>query len=800
MRPYIPKGWTGKLLLIEEAPGEDEDERSGRPFTGRAGRLLQRLYRQAGYSDLDVALVNSARCRPRNNATPTLRQVRACRAFVLRVIERTLPQTVLALGNVALRSLTNSGKSNVTRSRGRLLAVPGLRVPVTAYVTYHPAAVLHGATHLAERIADDLRLLRVEVEKWPEERVPNDKLLAIDTEYHDRDLLTVGIAGASSAAATDVSGLGVPSREIQAALESATAIAGHSVAGDVIQLVGAGYPVKEEWAQGRKCFDSLLLSRMGDENDLKYELETKLLSFKRVPPWKFRTTSISEINALLWPADARLERCRLDAWASRAIAQEYYKKLAKQQPLVEYTHRTAATLERLTLAGAFVDMDRFEVLSRQYHMDMMRSTDELTKLAAMHGVEGFSPSNDGHIRSLLYDKLGVPVTERTKKGKASVAKLTLKNLADQMTDKADILNLLVDYSKSEKLWRINAKSLGELLTPIGQLDGTPVSWLPFNINPLGARTGRRASNRPNSQNWPRSVRGIVRSRWPKGLIGDHDYQKLEVVLIAWIAGDELLFRDFTVGNGYFDVAKGVLGIDVEKDTPPYRAVKSIALGVHYNMKRRKMAQQLWDGVIDDDGSLVVVRFSADYETHEEEVDRLRRKYLNRYPALRAYMARQENTLLHDQAIASLTGRVRHLPLPDGRDTVGYGHMLNQAINFPVQSLASDVMASALMDIEEELLRLHNLSYTQYIQMLLETQKKILTNGSGNGIMYPLNMSLIFNEVHDDAVIDLHPDHLKRDQELVIECMRAVRSLRILAPSFDVKLGVDAKYGTHWGGK
>jgi DNA polymerase I-like protein with 3'-5' exonuclease and polymerase domains len=213
-----------------------------------------------------------------------------------------------------------------------------------------------------------------------------------------------------------------------------------------------------------------------------------------------------------------------------------------------------------------------------------------------------------------------------------------------------------------------------------------------------------------------------------------------------------------------------------------------------------MARNLWNGVIDDAGNLAKIRFSADYKTHEQEVDRLRKGYLNRYPALRAYIRQQEMLLLLHSAVSSYTGRVRHLPLIDGENTPGFGRLLNQAINFPIQSLASDVTGSALMDIEAELLSLHKVSYPDYLSMLLEARKKVLTNTTDRDIIYPLNMSMIFNEVHDSIIVDFHPDHAKRDQELVIECMRAVRSLRTLAPGFDLKLGVDAKLGPFWGGK
>src|SRR5687767_13373974 len=67
MRPFVPRGWTGKLLLILEAPGEDE--KPGRPLTGRAGKLMRRLWHAAGYQDAYVAIANAVRCGPPDNET-----------------------------------------------------------------------------------------------------------------------------------------------------------------------------------------------------------------------------------------------------------------------------------------------------------------------------------------------------------------------------------------------------------------------------------------------------------------------------------------------------------------------------------------------------------------------------------------------------------------------------------------------------------------------------------------------------------------------------------------------------------
>jgi DNA polymerase-1 len=481
------------------------------------------------------------------------------------------------------------------------------------------------------------------------------------------------------------------------------------------------------------------------------------------------------------------------------VEADYDKSKAK---LIEYTQRTANVLERVNLAGAVVDMEKFNRLDADLSSQLLQARDLLTKAAAQAGVEGFTPTNDGHIRELLYERLALPVYSKTKGGLPSVDKQTLKQLGDHA-----VLKLLLDFNKLDKLYTVNVHGVRGLISgvsavtsPLQRLGGAvheqpsdvehselSRGYLPFRINPLGARTGRRSATRPNSQNWPEAVRGIVTSRFAGGQILNADYSKLEVVLIAWVAGDDKLLGAFTGGKGYIDVARELFGRTVENGTDEYRAVKSIVLGVHYNMQTPKMARQL---------ALLGIKFSEDWDEHEQETDRLRTLYLRRYAGIGRYMEAREAYWLRTGTSVSYTGRVRHLPVP-AREGKGYGHLLNQAINFPIQSLASDVTASALIDIEAAFLKEAGLTYAEYLAELIE-QRKYLTNRGGRGT---LPISQIFNEVHDSIVVDIHPDHAKRDQEIVIECMRAVKSLRALAPGFNHKiLNADWKLDTHWKSK
>lgn len=162
---------------------------------------------------MDVALVNAVRCRPHKNATPTMSQLRACRPFLLRAIWALRPAAVLCLGGSAAKAVLDSGGAAVTPLRGRVVKlafaavadVEAFQVPVR--FTYHPSAVLRGATHLKQRIIDDLKRCRgsktLELDILTD-GLPVDKVVAVDTEYNQGNILTIAVAGLSQARAWDV--------------------------------------------------------------------------------------------------------------------------------------------------------------------------------------------------------------------------------------------------------------------------------------------------------------------------------------------------------------------------------------------------------------------------------------------------------------------------------------------------------------------------------------------------------------------------------------------------------------------
>jgi DNA polymerase len=124
------------LMVVGEAPGENED-RQGRPFVGKAGKLLDLLLMSAGFPRESVYICNVLKCRPPGNRNPLPDEVEACSPYLLRQVELVKPRVIVAFGTFAAQTLLGTDVS-IGRLRGRLHPYQG--IPLVP--TYHPAALL----------------------------------------------------------------------------------------------------------------------------------------------------------------------------------------------------------------------------------------------------------------------------------------------------------------------------------------------------------------------------------------------------------------------------------------------------------------------------------------------------------------------------------------------------------------------------------------------------------------------------------------------------------------------------------
>jgi DNA polymerase len=131
-----------RIMLVGEAPGADED-RIGKPFVGVSGQLLDRMLACIGLDRSTVYIANILPWRPPGNRSPTAAEIAICLPFIERQIELVAPEILVLLGGTAAKTLlaTNEG---IVRTRGKWFSYssPGLRKPVAALATYHPAYLL----------------------------------------------------------------------------------------------------------------------------------------------------------------------------------------------------------------------------------------------------------------------------------------------------------------------------------------------------------------------------------------------------------------------------------------------------------------------------------------------------------------------------------------------------------------------------------------------------------------------------------------------------------------------------------
>jgi uracil-DNA glycosylase family 4 len=132
---------TASVVLIGEAPGENEDL-TGIPFIGRAGKLLDEFLTKAGLSrEKDLYIINTVKCRPPQNRVPTKEEKEACLPILLEQIKIIEPQLILLCGATALKSFYK-GKSTISKLRGEIIEVEIGDKKYKAMPIFHPSYLL----------------------------------------------------------------------------------------------------------------------------------------------------------------------------------------------------------------------------------------------------------------------------------------------------------------------------------------------------------------------------------------------------------------------------------------------------------------------------------------------------------------------------------------------------------------------------------------------------------------------------------------------------------------------------------
>jgi uracil-DNA glycosylase len=140
------------IVFIGEAPGKNEAA-TGRPFIGRAGKLLRELIKDAGLKDEDVYITSPVKRLP-EYVTPTPADIEHGRTHLSKQLAIIQPKVVVLMGNTAVQALLHQ-KMAIAKEHGKIIEKDGIRY----LIAYHPAAPLY-APKVREEIVKDFKKLK----------------------------------------------------------------------------------------------------------------------------------------------------------------------------------------------------------------------------------------------------------------------------------------------------------------------------------------------------------------------------------------------------------------------------------------------------------------------------------------------------------------------------------------------------------------------------------------------------------------------------------------------------------------
>lgn len=749
-----------EVMVVGEAPGYREDEEH-RAFIGAAGQLLNKMLRDhAGLHRRDCYITNVAKCRPPENRTPTRKEIKVCvENYLLQEIEQVRPKWVLVLGNAALQGVI--GKSGITKHRGTRFEFPDF----TVMASFHPAAVLRNPRYGSELQVDLERfgkMVRGEaggpttkvriIRNWKQLNWLRRRLEKVDRFSYDietnslqeyrEDSRIVSIAFTwkeGEAAVVPLHHKESPFKYIDRVLYFLAPVfkgdnvkrAAHNGKFDARWLERFGAPVDQS-------FDTMLAAHMLDENRAKglkplsqlylgadaYDLGDELKDAASVPLRRLAAYNGKDTDYTFQLAHKFRDELREEPRIARVFkhlmmpasnALVAIERRGMQVDANRWVERTAKAKENRTRLE--------EYMKKQY-----------IKKSKRDSINFNSPIQLG---KWLFGDLDLPIIEETAKGNASTKESVLLQLAREHKVAAILLK-----------WRKWNKYLNTYLEPWMRWADTE-----HRIHPtyklFGTVTGRLSCTDPNLQQVPREsfIRGILGAR--KGYVFvEADYSQIELRIAAMLAHEKRMLRMFAEGADiHLNTAVEVTGKtpkEIEKEER--KQAKAVNFGFLYGMYPEKFVTYARDN------------YGVDITLAEAEA--FRRKFFETYPALIAWHDRQKRLAHRYKRVSSPIGRVRHLPDIDSRDKGVMMEAERQAINSPVQSLASDFTLLA---------------------MILLSQRGYL----------------ILGLVHDALLFEVEEDKLDTQLPIIKETMENLPLLELFELDVTVPIEVELKVGSHW---
>lgn len=758
------------LLFIGESPGQREDE-IGKPFVGRAGNLLRDTLKQ--FNITDFAITNSLRCRPPNDRTPTLKEIKSCNKFLKQDIAK-MPnlQLIILLGNIAMQAVLGT-KGGISKYSGKLMDYTE-RIKVMPIL--HPAHVL--------RNQDEYRTFCDHIGRIPNalngnlvDNMDFGTYATVGTLEEWKSLIRqVRIIGEF---VYDIETTGRSPFEPQAQIKCIGFCAEPRCAWAL--PFGKEFWTDEEWEEIIK--DLRIIMQSGRIHKIGHNLKFDNLWLKvilGITPRTYWDTQISQfllnenescgLKDITWKIsrcggyenllvklpqdidmfdererDSLLRYCGTDCDISRRVYDDHRIKLAKENRLSFLFHTlfipVSNVFTEMEYRGIRIDPARILEAEQKTNIELQQLRQTLLNWPSIKqfekdsGIE-FNPNSHVQLRSILYRYEGLPIIRTTEKsGNPSTAVDVLKEIAEQTNNR--LIDLLIEYSAYSSLKSKMIKELNEFRTADNRIHTN--YWLTETV------TGRSSSSRPALQNVIKGAKDKAGIRKcfiadPDCYLVEADYNQHELRCMAEVAEDTAMMEALR-GDVHQATAAELKGVKPEDITEDDRrdVGKAFNFGTIYGLTIYGITKRL-------------------HCTEVEAQDYLN-KFFSKYSMIKKWRDNTIQFVKEYHYVESRTGQRRRFPVWDEVNE----QLCREAVNFPIQNLAGHILLYSLIGIEKYLIE-HNTKST-------------------------LNL-----EIHDSVICNIH-----KAEMYLIPIIREIMLTyyRQFIP-FKSQLSVDIRIGNNWG--
>ena len=705
------------IMFVGEAPGAEEDS-VGKPFVGAAGRFFNKhMLRAAGIDRDEIYITNAVKCRPPNNKTPTIVEIRKCRRYLEEEIAIVKPKVIVLLGNAALHSVIavkggaapQDGKgskgavSGITKWRGKLMWHREFSCYVVA--TFHPSGLMRkfqfGLRYDLDLAIEDLELAQRAVSKRVVDMV-EPKIYFADTK--DKAVRVLQGVQKSAVVAFDIEttglsehdtfvGFSVSDREDRGFFVDASLLnykevdksfreflsnnnilkVLHNVEFDERYLRMNGYSFSKNYV------DTMVAAALLDENFTKglKDLTWRYLPFggydlqmaetlKSIGGWKNLTAEVA------WQYGA------MDSVVTYQLWQLFKPRLKEQELYPLYKKILMPVREVMTsteVYGFAVDVDQAEHLR-----DECTIASEFLKKKIMKFV-GYSVNlrSPKQLAGVLFGKLKAKPLRKTKTGYSCDGN-TLEWIRDNVKGRQP--KKAVQFVSVLLKMRYLENQLSKFIKPIIKYGESGIVHTKYNIT--GTVTGRTSRSDPGIHNIPRdaAIRTLFVARKGHSLI-HADLDRAEMTVLNAYCQDEKLSK-ILQGDPHSEVYK--LMLKKPDDYVPTEDERFIGKAINFGLLYGRGAASLASAL------------KCSVEEAQDYID----AYFAELTEVKRFLKDNVEFAKKHRYVKSLFGRRRHLPQIVSDDTKISSKAERQANNSLIQSTSADYTYIGLIRTDKEI--------------------------------------------------------------------------------------------------